>query len=218
MSVLLFLPLVGAKADAKPGAVFSTADKHRLDNLAFKLPLEGFDEEVLLNLGIGYAMPLSFFDSGLSNAGFSLSAGIMKMNEHFVHVGLDFSPILLIGNDDKYNLIEYALFFPLTFELGFNIYVKELVIIQPFTGAGVSFDILKTEKDDLYLAGEPVRDGDDKVRLYLDPCFSAGLRVTILKVKYNLTPFCTVYFYPGQDMDGEWEHGSLLLAGLRVSI
>ena len=175
-------------------------------------------EDNVLNFGIAHAMPLTFLDSGLTNLGAGLSAGIMNSLDDFFHYGADVSIIFSPGNDEDYNLVKYALFLPVTVEGGLNIRVSDFMIFQPFAGAGLSFEILGTEDDDYYFAGQPLRDESEKIHLYLDPCFILGMRFPLIKIKYNITPFVMAYGIPGKDSGGDLVISSLLVTGIRISL
>lgn len=167
--------------------------------------------------GLTLATPLTFFDSGLAKLGFGITGGIMNSYASFWHYGATASLLAFGGNDESFNMIENMIFLPVTATGGVNYRVTPGIILQPFLGAGLSFEAMKVGRETVLFNGQPVREGD-AWNYYLDPCFAVGLRVPIIWRQYLITPFMQFYFYTGKGDGENYDIGTLFLVGVQGSM
>jgi hypothetical protein len=164
--------------------------------------------------GLTLSAPLTYFDSGLSG-GLGITGGFMNSYASFWHYGASASLLVHGGNEDEsFNMIETMIFLPVTATGGINYRVTPGIIIQPFLGAGLSFEAMKVGKEKVLFNGAPVREGDFW-SYYLDPCFVIGLRVPIIWRQYLVAPFMQVYIYAGKGDGENLDLGTLFLLGVQ---
>jgi len=164
--------------------------------------------------GLTLSAPVTYFDSGLTG-GLGITGGVMNSYASFWHYGASASLLFHSGNEEEsFNMIEAMIFFPVTATGGINYRVTRGIVLQPFLGAGLSFEAMKVGEEKVLFNGEPVREGDFW-SYYLDPCFTLGLRVPILWREYLITPFIQVYIYAGKGDGENMDLGTLLLLGVQ---
>ncbi len=164
--------------------------------------------------GLAFSLPLTYFDSGLSG-GFGITGGVMNSCSSFWHYGATATFLYHFGNkDESFNMIEGMMFVPVTATWGVNHSIARWAILQPFLGAGLSFEAMKTGDDKVLFNGTPVRKGNTW-NTYIDPCFTAGVRFPIILNEYLIAPFAQVYLYMGKGDGENIDLGTLLLLGVQ---
>ncbi len=167
--------------------------------------------------GVAFTGGLGYFSDMLAT-GLAGTFGITNSEQHFWHYGLSISTININGNDaNEYGIIEWMWFNPITVQGGASIRMDFFTIVQPFAGIGISFDVMRVGKEKIFVSGQiPLRDETDTLKWYLNPVFTAGLRLPISLWNFYLAPFAQIYVYTGKTADDERTYGSLVLLGLQL--
>ncbi len=170
--------------------------------------------------GIAFTGPLGYFSDILAT-GLATTFGITNSENEFWQYGASIGAIYMKGNEqnnelmhENFNIIEYMLFLPITLNGGISIKTVFYTTIQPFAGAGMSIDAMKTGKEVIFLEGEPFREANT-MKWYINPVLTAGLRLPIALGGFFISPFAQAYAYTGSTIDGR-EYGFLLLLGAQI--